>query len=506
MVVTTIWTLHSAVFNFIDILTTFFRHSHILPLFSLHMGTMSQWASQDTFRIHEQRHTVGNKNSPNFGTIAAEICLKVIEHLHTARDLAHLSETCMRFRDLIVRDGWRVFVQVNFPSLIKELPQGIDNTAAEWKDLANSLTSQSRAWDKRAIATSSLTTHPHQIFQIVNAFQSDLQFEGDSYKKFLISSPLQWDKSSQKLSSFRISEADQPWEAHPPSFPQRQSTPFHPTIDTRLEFSGKLTSKKQTVAWSTGSEVFVQVRRSGSFLPESGDDHYAYDPYLDDYSNRLNWFTIQHKEFCAGVDDVTSINILDPCTDVRESLPNTLTVDFIAGRASGHLHRYSVSNVEPFRVVVNTFRSFETQGSPSRRSVRSTDVNGKTEASFLVACSDKVISLYKTDAETHDVWPIAEFEIELDLLRAQAWTTKFSSHENLLLGFGQSPWPLHSYKASPTGLVLTEKLGDQCDISDVLALASRSVYAIEPLSGASRAGGSSNGDVFLSGCYDGVCR
>jgi len=490
-------------------LTTFFKHSHILPLFSLPMGTMSQWVSQDTFRIHEQRYTVGNKYSPHFSTIAAEICLKVIEHLHTAKDLAHLSETCTRFRDLIVIDGWRVFVQVNFPSLIKELPHGIENTAAEWKDLADSLTSQSRAWDKRAIATTSLTADPRQIFQNVNASRSDLHFEDDSYKKSLISSPQQWDKSSKRLSSFRISEAisvDQPWEAHPPSFPRRQSTPFHPTIDTRLEFSGKLTSKKQTVAWSTGPEVFVQVRRSGLFLPEPEDDRYACDPYLDDYSNRLNLFTIQHSEFRAGVDDVTSINILDPCTDVREPLPNTLTVDFIAGRASGHLHRYSVSNAEPVRVVVNTFRSFETQGSPSRRSVRSTDVNGKTEASLLVACSDKVISLYKTDAETHDVRPTAEFEIELDLPQAQAWTIKFSSHENLLLGLGQSPWPLHSYQASPTGLVLIEKLGDQGDISNVLALASRSVYAIEPLSGASRAGGSSNEDVFLSGCYDGVCR
>lgn len=258
--------------------------------------------------------------------------------------------------------------------------------------------------------------------------------------------------------------------------------------------------------WSTGPEIFVQVRRSGSFLPEPEDDHYAHDPYSDDYSNRLNWFTIQHREFRAGVDDVTSINILDPCTHVRESLPDTLAVDFIAGRASGHLHRYSVSNAEPVRVVVNTFRSFENQGSPSRRSVRSADVNSKTEASLLVACSDKVISLYKTEVETHDVWPVAEFGIELDLPRAQAWTTKFSSRENLLLGLVQSQWPLHSYKASPTGLVLTEKLEDQGDISDVLALASHSVYAIEPLSGVSRAGGSSNGDVFLSGCYDGTCR
>jgi hypothetical protein len=470
---------------------------------------MPQRASQDPLPIHEQHHAVANRNSPNFGNIAAEIYLKVIEHLHAARDLASLSRACRRFRYFIGRDGWRVFVQINFPSLIRELPPGIENSSKEWGDLAHSLATQSRAWDKRSISATSLNADSQQVFSLVKAFQSDLQFEEFTSRKGMISSLLQWDKSSKTLSSFRVSEGLQVGrsaEAHHPSSSQRQSTPFHPTIDTKLEFSGKLSSKKQTVAWSTGPEVFVQVRRSGSFLPQPEDDPYDHCPTSDEYSNRLNLFTVQHDEFRAGVDDITSINVLDRCTHVRESLPDTLAVDFIAGRASGHLHRYSVSNAKPVRVVVNTFRSFEKEGSPSRRSVRSADLNSKTEASLLVACSDKVISMYKTEVETHDVWPVAEFEIELDLPRAQAWTTKFSSHENLLLGLGQSPWPLHAYKASPTGLVLTEKFGDRCDISNMLALASRSVYAIEPLSGVSRAGGSSNGDIFLSGCYDGVCR
>jgi hypothetical protein len=504
-----IGSLYDVVTIFIDILTTLFWQSQLLLVFSLPIRTMSKWASQVPFHTHEQGHIVGHMKSPNLDVIAAEIYLKIIEHLHTARDLASLSETCRRSRDLIGRDGWRIFVQINFPSLIRELPPGIENCSTEWRDLARSLTTQSRAWDRRAISTASLNAGSRQVLRLVNAFQSDIEFEQFISKKGMTYCLLQWDQSSKRLSSFRISEElplDQPAEAHRPSSSQRQTTPFHPAIDTRLEFSGKLSSKKQTVAWSTGPEVFIQVRRSGPFLPRPEDDPYDHCPTSDEYSNRLNWFTVQHDEFRAGADDVTSINILDPCTPVRESLPDTLAVDFIAGRASGHLHRYSVSNAEPVRVVVNTFRSFEKQGSPSRCSVRSADVNSKTGASLLVACSDKVISLYKTEVETHDVWPVAEIEIELNLPRAQAWNIKFSTHENLLLGLGQSPWPLYAYQASPTGLVLTEKLGDQCDISDMLELTSRSVYAIEPLSGCSRTGGSSNGDVFLSGCYDGVCR
>ncbi len=450
-----------------------------------------------------------NRNTPNFSHVAAEICLKVIEHLHAARDLASLSKTCRRFRELIGRDGWRVFIQINFPSLVTECPSGIENSSIEWMNLACSLTTQSRAWDRRAIYSDEKSVGSHETLRLVHAFQTDAQFEHFVSTRDAEHYLPRWDKASRQLSPFRISPAE-PADQRPgiyrPLYFREQTTRFHPAMDTRLEFSGTLSSKKQTVVWSTGPEVYVQVRRSGSFLPRPEDDLYDHFPFFDNNSNRLNFFSARHDEFRPGLDDVTSINILEPCSHVRECSHTSLVVDFIAGRASGHLHRYSVSNAEPVRVVANTYHSFGTQGSPSRRSVRSADVNSKSEASLLVACSDKVISLYKTVIETHDVFPVDEFDIELDILRAQAWTARFSSRENLLVGLGQSSWPLHAYKATSAGLVLTEKLGDPCDVSDVSQLVSNSVYALEPLSGVSRAGGSNNGEVFLSGCYDGICR
>lgn len=471
---------------------------------------MSKWTSQDPLDEHVK---VPNRDPPKLDTIAAEIFLKVIEFLHTARDLASISKTCRRFRGFVDRDGWRTFVQINFPSLILELPSGVENNSIEWRDLARSLTAQSRAWDRRAM--SAIMLYPKYWATLVQykGFKAQSSKRDGTDGLYQWGGVYKWVSTSKTLSPFRISgeePVDQPQaqgaRRHRPSFSRPQSTPFHPTIDTKLEFSGKLSSKKQTVVWSTGPEVFVQIRRSGSFLDKAEFDPFDHHSAYDEYSSRLNGLTVSHDEFRSGIDDVTSINLLEPSTEIRECSPGSVVVDFIVGRASGHIHRYSVSNTGPVRVVANTFHSFEKEGSLHRHSVRSTDINSKIRTSLLVACSDKVISLYKTEIEAHDVWPIIEFNIELDLPKSQAWTTKFSSDENLLLGLGQSSQPIHAYKATPTGLVLAEKFGVQHDISDLSELASNTVYAIEPVSGVSRSGGSSNGDVFLSGCYDGVCR
>jgi len=470
---------------------------------------MSKWTSQGPSYAHEQCHTVAKRNPSFFGNVAAEIYLKVVEHFHTARDLANLSETCRRFRDLTNRDGWRVFVQISFSSLVTELPPGIENNSTGWRDLARSLTTQSRAWDKRAIFSTEKLVGDGESLRRLHAFQTDLQFQQFILRRGGVHYLPRWDNASRQLSSFRISSGEPPNKpagGHRPSYFQIQTTPFHPAIDSRLEFSGTLSSKKQTVVWSTGPEIFVEVCRSGAFLPRPEDEPHDHFPFFENNSIRLNLFTARHDEFRSGLDDITSVNILEPSSHVRDCSATDLAVDFIAGRASGLLHRYSVSNAEPVRVVLNTFHSFEKQGSLSRRSVRSADVNSKSGASLLAACSDKVVSLYKTEAEAHDVWPVAEFDIVLDVRRAQAWTARFSSHENLLVGLGQSTWPLHAYAATSTGMVLTEKLGDQCNVSDVSQLVSNSVYALEPLSELSRPGGGIRGEVFLSGCYDGVCR
>ena len=458
--------------------------------------------------------------TPRLDTIAPELYLKITAYIQTARDLACLSNACRRFRELNDRDGWRIFVQSKFPSLVSELPVSVSQSPTGWRDLACLLTVQSRAWDRRAFSTHSLTI----------AFGQNKEWQS-KYKHGWSSSLLQTSRKHShndaeqrdprllyKLNSGGTSlfhpkgfggNQSNARASSQPAARRHQSTSFHPVIDAMLEFSGSLSSKKQVVAWSTGPEFVVWIMRSGNMIPKELDDSPDHTPFFDEDRNKINWFHVEHHEFSSGLDDITSINLVKPDGQIRPLTSDSLVVDLIAGRASGYLHRYSVSNVEPFRAVSNTFHSFESEGQPARRSVRSAHVSKNTEDQLLVAISDKVLSLYNAASESHDVWPIAEFDIKVEGPGVRAWTTKFLSQERLVVGLGQSTKPVQAYQTTPTGLFLTDTyglVGNNEPIREGHRRTAGSVYAIEPLSVVSRPGGSRDGDIFLTGWYDGVCR
>lgn len=471
---------------------------------------MSPTNTPDASSILVQAKLMANGSSPTLDNIAVEIFLRVTEFLETAKDLAALARTCRRFRTLIDQDGWRIFVQTRFPSIMWAVRDDVDNSHIpnDWKDLARGLTAQSRAWDKRALSACLLDAWDSTAVRLHNASRSQVtsaSIEPAGLTNEHSNQLCRWDRLSGSSRPFHLNESDGADAERPAprtSF-RRQTTPYHPVIDTKVEFSGKLSSKKEIVAWSTGAEVFVCVRRSGSLLPEFNNhdrDHF------DEYHNMINWFTVQHEDFQPGIGDVTSINVVEPSTDVRPYSPDTLTVDFIVGRASGHLHRYSVSNTEPVQLVVNTFNSLQKQDASSRPAIRSTDVSRNQ---LLAACSDRILSLYKSADESHDVWPVCEVKIKLDRPNAQAWSARFTSNEKLILGLGQSLKPLHAYHVTPTDLTLTGTLGiinEETPTTGIVRKSSDNVYAVEPVSANSSAGGNSNGQVFLSGWYDGVCR
>jgi hypothetical protein len=376
-------------------------------------------------------------------------------------------------------------VQTGFPSLLSELSHNVSNSDIDWRELAFSLTTQSRAWDRRAISAVHLVwwqdkcgcRHPNHSWDAIHGSRS----HGS-------------DRRGAIVNGIDLRQSD------------RQSTPYHPVIASKLESYGKPSSKKETVIWSTGTDVFIRVRRSGSMLPKSSGNPSA---LLDLYGNKVNMFCLQNSDFRSGFDDVTSINLVQPSTQPNSSSSDELTIDVIVGRASGILQKYSVSDARSLRQAVTTYQAFDRQGSAVCRTVRSADVNGISAGQLLAACSDKVLLLYKTDTETRNVQPISEVGVAFDNLIGQAWTTKFSSDDTILVGLGPSWKPIRSYRVTPTGLNLTAALslgleprGIREKDSDSLA----SVYAIEPLSVASRTGGSSKGHLFLSGWYDGICR
>ncbi|KAK4443570.1 EID1-like F-box protein 1 [Podospora aff. communis PSN243] len=80
--------------------------------------------------------------------LPVDVLLIIFANLHSARDLRALALQNKSLSHLIRDDGWRVFVRNRFPSLSVQNPSQGNQS---WQQLAESLTFQSRCWDKRAL-------------------------------------------------------------------------------------------------------------------------------------------------------------------------------------------------------------------------------------------------------------------------------------------------------------------------------------------------------------------
>lgn len=89
-----------------------------------------------------------------------DILYLVFAHLDTAKDLRALSLTNKRLHAIINGDndeGWRVFVRTRFPSLYNT---SLPTSWFTWPQLAESLTWQSRAWDRRSLSFQAMLPMP----------------------------------------------------------------------------------------------------------------------------------------------------------------------------------------------------------------------------------------------------------------------------------------------------------------------------------------------------------
>ncbi|KAL2162208.1 hypothetical protein VTH06DRAFT_7121 [Thermothelomyces fergusii] len=77
-----------------------------------------------------------------------DVLFLVVANLECARDFRALALACRRFQRLVNSDGWRIFVRTRFPSLAIPAPATASHT---WRQLAESMTWQSRCWDKRSL-------------------------------------------------------------------------------------------------------------------------------------------------------------------------------------------------------------------------------------------------------------------------------------------------------------------------------------------------------------------
>ncbi|KAF5563515.1 hypothetical protein FPHYL_5150 [Fusarium phyllophilum] len=80
----------------------------------------------------------------SLASLPDDIVLDIVEHLDTARDVAHVSTLTKHLQSLIRQDGWRTFVKTRFPSL-----QIDTNSETRWSSVAGRATYLDRCWEKR---------------------------------------------------------------------------------------------------------------------------------------------------------------------------------------------------------------------------------------------------------------------------------------------------------------------------------------------------------------------
>ncbi|KAK3303274.1 uncharacterized protein B0T15DRAFT_568923 [Chaetomium strumarium] len=77
-----------------------------------------------------------------------DVLFLVLAELESARDVRALSLCCRSLQQLASSDGWRIFIRSKFPSL--SAPP-LSAKCQTWREVAESMTWQSRCWDKRSL-------------------------------------------------------------------------------------------------------------------------------------------------------------------------------------------------------------------------------------------------------------------------------------------------------------------------------------------------------------------
>ncbi|KAI4148464.1 MAG: hypothetical protein L6R39_002784 [Caloplaca ligustica] len=279
---------------------------------------------------------------------------------------------------------------------------------------------------------------------------------------------------------------------------------YQPVIDSYETCTGTdWTSRREVVAWGAGAELVVRVRWMGQSIEEqwqSARRNKASITEFDQHHHRSRWWRIVETTHREGQDDITAVKVLR-----NSQRPSQSREYIISGRASGGLDMVSIDHA-----VLNVWKKeacFITEG----HHVRSASVNS-AEQPLLAACiDDHTVAIYSV-AERQDPIPPLE-KIKLIHLNAskessRALSTVFLRQDRLAISYGPSIEPIRVFEINPAAvssrLVRTFSLleGGKTDGNEKYR---EMVYPLVPLPQSAFAN-AAEGDLFLSGCYDGTIR
>lgn len=377
-----------------------------------------------------------------------ELLDHITTYLPTAQSLAHLGRTSKSLRTFVEKDAWQTFSRTRFPSI-----HPIDVSSASYRETTRSLTTLSKAWDRRAFVSRYIEPHGN-----IRAFPGDKRVE-------------RWKR------------------------PRGQTIGFTPQLDC-YETVDALGTREEFLAFTAGAEICLRERKIGG---DGRDD--------------VRWATYRSLSSVEGRDDVTCMHLLKPQHGQQQEQSRRL----IVGTANGDLQLLNLPPADGSDAITRHFNT-------NSRAVRSSSLWQEEFKPTLLAANlgDSHVVLYGVDSEAERVLPTSEIDIRSQMVNGhrnqRAWSTNFVSSDKLAIGLGPSEEPLHIYTLTPAGLEKEptrkfalqndlDKLEGEITLSGFAKRSTSSIYPVVPLSPASTsAAGSADGQVFLSGAYDGVVR
>lgn len=383
-----------------------------------------------------------------------ELLAQIVVHIDTVRVISHLASTCRKAHAFVETDGFRIFVQTKFPSIKPPTRP----SSSFWKEAALGMTSLAKNWDRKAFIARNINPQ-NEVGQ---------------------------DTSCQK-SRGRPAQAG-------------QTMGFTPVIDSYdAWYGGDWTSRKEVVAWGAGAALCMRAKimgRNKNYEWQTLDNRHFKG--VNSHEQRYTYATYNENGANEGLDDITSVNLLS-----QQNLNDSEQV--IIGRASGGLALVSLSTETSQSKVLS---SYDTQGRPVRSAATKSESNA-----LLAAClSDSTVALYPIDPASSQVQPISQVSA-LPSNQSRTWTSRFLGHNRLIVGLGPSQEPLNVYDVGQ-GEISQERVR-MLELSDFSAHArldlrgdigvrsATSIYSLAPIDAPSLAG-RADGDVFLSGAYDGL--
>lgn len=394
-----------------------------------------------------------------------ELLAHIISYCDRARHLAYFALTCHRLHTFVEEEGWRVFIQINFPSI---------ETPKFWKDASKALTAHSRNWDRRAL-----------IARLLQPSDRIIKWPGGSKE--------QW------------------WSA-----PVGQTMGFQPAIDSYLEWSGaSWSARREVLAYSAGAELIIRVKESEANATRrlaAWGDILDKDLLRDHDEPVIEWATHRAPTSVQGLDDITSLQLQrrDSAQQCRIGSHEAV----VMGTASGSLMTLDVPLLGSDATGAKGL-TYATQG----RSVKSLDTSSGPTPMLAAALAGTHVALYPlsfpdnsphSPTITEPINEIAAIPATTGSTRQQCWTLRFLSPERLAVGTGPSNTPLKVFQFREDGIGEVpfrtfhchkpDRCHDGVDVSHRAPVTA--AYQILPLS-SFNANDQDPGDVFLTGFHDG---